>query len=126
MAGGRGSKDYRKSKAKERQVVCRYCRQQTAEQNYKRHLQLLHKEEYKKNPGDLRQYGEQTLGGFLKQPSVRGVEGGETSRRNDRLRSPRRDEGGDRETSGEESSRFELYFVCKNIWSVICPNPSNI
>ena len=66
MAGGRGSKDYRKSKAKERQVVCRYCRQQTAEQNYKRHLQLLHKEEYKKNPGDLRQYGEQTLGGFLK------------------------------------------------------------
>ena len=33
-----GCKDYHKSKIKERQVECRYCRKQTAEQNYKRHL----------------------------------------------------------------------------------------
>ena len=71
-----GSKDYRKSKMKERQVECRYCRKQTAEQNYKRHLQQLHQEEYEKNPGDIRQYGEQTIN-FFKQLSVRGVEGGD-------------------------------------------------
>ena len=71
-----GSKDYRKSKMKERQVEFRYCRKQTAEQNYKRHLQQLHQEEYEKNPGDIRQHGEQTIN-FFKQLSVRGVEGGD-------------------------------------------------
>ena len=61
---------------KERQVECRYCRKQTAEQNYKSHLQQLHQEEYEKNPEAIRQYGEQTIN-FFKQPSVRGAEGGD-------------------------------------------------
>ena len=110
MAGGKGKgkgreaknwgKTYQKSKMKEKQVECRYCRKLVAEQNYRRHLLQLHKEEYEKNPGDLRQYGEQSISLF----AVRGAEGGETSGQKDRSRSPRKD-GGDQGASGDESSR---------------------
>ena len=105
MAGGKGKgkgreaknwgKTYQKSKMKEKQVECRYCRKLTAEQNYKRHLLQAHKAEYEKNPGDLRQYGEQSISLF----TVRGAEG-----QKDRSRSPRKD-GGDQDASGHESSR---------------------
>ena len=58
-------KTYTKSRTKTRKVKCRYCSAtEVAAQNYARHLQLVHKEEWKAHPGDLREAGEREVNFF--------------------------------------------------------------
>ena len=52
------------SKNKVRQLSCRYCKKPIAAQNYSRHLQTAHKDEWDANPGDLREFGDRAISFF--------------------------------------------------------------
>ena len=52
------------SKNKVRQLSCRYCKKPIAAQNYSRHLQIAHKDEWDANPGDLREFGDRAISFF--------------------------------------------------------------
>jgi hypothetical protein len=51
----------RVSKNKVRQLSCRYCKTSLAAQNYARHLQTVHKDDWDANPGDLREFGDRAI-----------------------------------------------------------------
>ena len=51
----------RVSKNKVRQLSCRYCKNSLAAQNYARHLQIVHKDDWDANPGDLREFGDRAI-----------------------------------------------------------------
>lgn len=52
------------SKSKVRQLSCRYCKKSLAAQNYARHLQTAHKDDWDANPGDLREFGDRAISFF--------------------------------------------------------------